>query len=580
MAEYVVVKNVSDLIPYGPALIEAEMIAVDTETTGLDPNLHQVRLIQLAVPDHPVLLIDCFSFLPEGGSLLRSIFAGKSVKIFQNAKFDIQFLLRVGIEVQLPLFDTMLAGILLRNGSEVDRVSLKALAERFLGRVLDKQEQMSDWCGNLTSEQLQYAAADAAILLPLRRAMIPLLKDSGLTEVARLEFACVRALAEAELQGIYLEQQCWEDLRQKMIEERSRALERVYEFVGRPVEQQSLFGDDVPIGVNPDSNQQVMEWLKEQGILVESTNRHILAQYASHPLVAAIMHYRHAVKAISSFLNPYPEMIHSNTGRLHPQYSQMGAWSGRMSCSKPNIQQIPRDTAFRRCFAAPAGRCLVMADYSQIELRVAAEIADDQRMIQAYQHGEDLHRLTASLISGVALENIGPQQRQAAKAVNFGLIYGMGARGLQDYARETYGTDMTEGEAVVFRNKFFAAYEGIACWHQNLRNAPPKEARTLSGRRHIFGENVGLSVYTNIPVQGGAADILKQALGMLPAELAGLDAQIVAVVHDEIILETAEEQGDCVAEILKATMEKAGEHYLKKVPVAVDVKKGKHWGEK
>jgi DNA polymerase I len=580
MAEYRVVQSTVDLIPYMSALEASELLAVDTETTGLDCNTHQARLIQLAIPGQPVCVIDCDSFFPEGRPMLQSILAGKGVKIFQNAKFDIQFLLKEGIVVQLPLFDTMLAGILLRNPGDPGRVSLKALAQRFLGRDLDKQEQISDWRGNLTHRQLQYAAEDAAILIPLREAMIPLLKDSGLTEVARLEFACVRALAEAEYHGINLDKGCWEELRRKTEEDRNRALERVYEFVGRPVEQQSLFGDDVPVGINPDSNQQILEWLKEQGILVENTNRHTLSQYASHPLVSAIIQYRQAVKAISSFLSTYPELIHPSTQRLHPQYNQIGAWSGRMSCGKPNIQQIPRDPAFRRCFAAPVRKCLVMADYSQIELRVAAEIADDQRMIEAYQNGDDLHRLTASLISGVPLDQVGPQQRQAAKAVNFGLIYGMGARGLQDYARETYGTEMTEGEAVVFRNKFFAAYDGIARWHNNLRTSPPAEARTLSGRRHVFGDNAGLSVYTNIPVQGGAADILKQALSKLPTELEGLDAQIVAVVHDEIILEAAQEKAGLVAEILKTTMEMAGAHYLKKVPVSVEVKTGEHWGQK
>ncbi len=221
-----------------------------------------------------------------------------------------------------------------------------------------------------------------------------------------------------------------------------------------------------------------------------------------------------------------------------------------------------------------------MADYSQIELRVAAEIADDQRMIQAYQEGEDLHRLTASLISGKSLDQVGPFQRQAAKAVNFGLIYGMGAKGLQDYARETYGIQMTEGEAGVFRNRFFEAYQGIARWHQELRTSAPEEARTLSGRRHLFSGNAGLSVHTNIPVQGGAADILKQALGILRDELDDIDAYMIAVVHDEIILETDQRDAQQAADILKEGMETAGKHYLKKVPVSVDVKIGSDWGEK
>jgi DNA polymerase I len=296
--------------------------------------------------------------------------------------------------------------------------------------------------------------------------------------------------------------------------------------------------------------------------------------------VAALLEYRRTSKALSTFLLPLPQMVHAATGRLHPKYGQDGAWSGRMSCGSPNIQQIPRDSAFRACFTAPPGRKLVIADYSQIELRVAAEIAQDTRMIAAYRNNEDLHRLTASLVSGKALSDITKKERQAAKAVNFGLIYAMGAKGLQAYAQDTYGSDMTLQEATQFRDRFFAAYIGITSWHQRLRNHPPRESRTLAGRKHTYGESQGLSGLTNTPVQGSAADIVKQALGILVDALETTNAFIVAMVHDEILIEADERSAEDIATMLKTTMEDAGAHYLKSVPAVAEVQVADSWAEK
>lgn len=164
-----------------------------------------------------------------------------------------------------------------------------------------------------------------------------------------------------------------------------------------------------------------------------------------------------------------------------------------MSCGGPNIQQIPRDKQFRACFTAPAGSKLVIADYSQIELRVVAEISKDRRMIEAYRNGEDLHRLTASLLTGKRIEEVLKAERQSAKAVNFGLVFAMGARGLQGYASETYGVDMSLEQAEQFRNRFFQAYQGVAAWHKQLQDHPPRESRTLAGRKFVFGGNSGLA---------------------------------------------------------------------------------------
>ena len=578
--EYRLITSPGQLSPYLKQLLGARVIAVDTETTALDPHRGALRLVQLAVPGAPVFVLDCFSFLPAGRGVLRQILTTGAVKVFHNAKFDLQFFLKLGISVPLPLFDTMLAAQLLRSSGGPERSSLAAVAEHYLGAAVSKEEQASNWSGPLRAEQLRYAARDAQVLLALRQALVPLLQEHRLVEVAALEFACVRAVAQMEFHGIHLDLARWEALRRRTEAAREEVLQELYRYTGRPVAQLGLWGDEQPLEQNLDSNQQVLELLHQHGIHVQNTSRHALAPYASHPLVKALTSYRQHTKALTSFLNSLTAQVHPRTGRLHPRYAQIGAASGRMSCGNPNIQQIPRDAAFRACFVAPAGRRLIIADYSQIELRVAAALARDARMIAAYQAGEDLHRLTASLVTGKPMAAVTSSDRQAAKAVNFGLIYAMGPRGLQAYARDTYGMEMSLEEATRFRERFFEAYTGIAAWHAKMRAHPPGETRTVAGRRHVHGPSEGLSVLSNMPVQGSAADIAKRALGQLVDALAGTGAFIVAAVHDEIVLEADAANADDVAGLLKETMEAAGAHYLRDVPVVAEVHVAESWAGK
>ena len=239
---------------------------------------------------------------------------------------------------------------------------------------------------------------------------------------------------------------------------------------------------------------------------------------------------------------------------------------------------MPRSTVFRRCFVAPPGSQLVIADYSQIELRVVAELSGDPRMLAAYQAGEDLHARTAALLLDKALDQVTRAERQAAKVVNFGLIYAMGAEGLRASARESYGVPLTADEARTFRQRFFAAYAGVAQWQAQIRAAMPlTESRTLSGRRRQWTEPPRLAALYNTPVQGGAADIIKYALGGLPQALQGTGAVLVGTIHDEILVEASTERAAEVAQILKATMEQDGQVYLARVPVIADVRIASSW---
>ena len=577
--DYALISNKEAILPYLPAVMQSKVLAVDTETTGLNPHTDRIRLVQLAAEGLPVLVIDCFTFLPDGVEILRDVLESPNVKVFQNAKFDLQFFMALYIYPS-PLFDTMLAAQLLRTSGGPNRANLAALAAHYLNEEVDKEEQTSDWQGELTESQFTYAARDAEVLLHLREVMVKEIYGNRLSEVARIEFSCACAIAEMEYTGICLDTPRWNKLIGQTEKERDEALQILYTYAGEPVVQMSLWGENVVFNHNFDSNPYILELLRKNGIAADSTSKRDLSAYTGHPLIKALTAYRKATKALSSFLYPLPQMIHPETGRLHPHYGQIGAWSGRMSCGGPNIQQIPRDLHFRACFIAPPGKKLVIADYSQIELRVAAQISGDGRMISAYKKGEDLHALTASLVSNEPVEAVTKSQRQAAKAVNFGLIFGMGAAGLQQYAQQSYGVEMTLEQATQFRDSFFKAYPGIADWHRRIKNAKPTEERTLTGRKFTFGENSGVTGLYNTPVQGTAADILKAALGTLVRRTKGTTIRAVAVVHDEILLETDESEVNSAAETLRDSMESAGNKVLADVPCVAEVKIADTWAGK
>lgn len=557
-------------------------IGVDTETTGLDPLKDHLMLLQLAASRDYALVIDIGKLGAAGREKIREVLQSGRVKVFQNAKFDLKFLKMARLEVKGPVFDTMLAAQIIHNGQAYQSNSLEALAEQYLGIRLDKTEQKSDWSRGLTEAQLEYAARDAAVLLPLRESLIAKIKEGHLVEVCKLEFECLHAVVEMELKGILLNKEAWALLHEKYLKEQQELSSKLLEELGQGVVQMNFFGEEKTYGINLDSHQQVIKAFKSKGIDLESTSHYELMEYKDKSeLVGWFMEYRKVTKAIQSFLAPLPQYISSVTGRLHASYYQLGAHSGRFSCGNPNIQQIPRGKEFRDCFIPAKGNKLVIADYSQIELRVAAEIAEDTTMMAAYRQNMDLHALTASLVANKPIEMITKQERQAAKAVNFGLIYAMGAKGLQGYAKTVYGVNLTLKEAELFRSRFFGAYKGIAKWHEKMKKAADiRECRTLSGRRVLFREQPGITGLLNLPVQGTAADIVKKALGMLVPVVQRLGGSIIATVHDEVLLEVPAAAAKEAAHELKRVMEEAGAYYLKKVPVVAETLIADSWADK
>jgi len=556
------------------------VLAIDTETTGLNPYRDKLVLVQIAAPNTKTIIINLATLTLKQLKPLIRLLAGTALKIFHHGKFDWQFLFLNGLKPKGPYFDTQLANQVLKAGLKKNH-SLQALAQTYLKVTLDKTEQKSQWGKPLTSSQLQYAATDASILLFLKPILERKLAIAKLTAIAVLEFALMPVVAKMELNGMLLDTSKMETLRASL-EARRQQLQKEIQQTLKPKKsrQLSLFPELTEV-INPRSPEQVLDALVALGIPVTSTNKNVLIPLQSeYPIIKTLLQYRKCSTLISTFVEALPTHI-AEDGRIHPSYRQCGARSGRFSCRKPNLQNIPRDKSIRSCFVARPGHTIIRADYSQIELRIVAFLSDDRRMRQAYLKGEDLHTLTASLITGKELATVTPEDRQMAKAINFGLIYGMGASKLKIYAETEYGVVLTLKQARLFRRRFFQAYSGLRKWHQkiktNIYDLALKEIRTLLGRRRRWSTNPGLSELFNHPVQGTSADLLKIALCDLDPAIDGTGALLIGTVHDEVILECPLPQVERVSQILEECMLAPAQAALKPIPVKVDIEIGDSW---
>lgn len=336
-------------------------------------------------------------------------------------------------------------------------------------------------------------------------------------------------------------------------------------------------------GVDPFSPQQITRWLTRLGLELPKTQKGSLSsqdsalrKYIDRKEVQQLIKIRTDKKIIDKLkeLEKY-----ERNGRIHSTFKQIGAPTGRMASMHPNLQNIPHE--LRDLFRAPEGKKLIVADYSQIELRIAAEYVNDETMIKAFQEGKDLHRYTASLLTGKQYEEITKEERQLAKAINFGLIYGISPKSLLEYARNNYGVEITLKEAQKFHEKFFQVYEKFKQWHEKVKEDLKKHHTivviTLLGRRiktRRFTDAV------NYPIQGTGSDLLKMAVAMFGKMKKNLNANVVNLVHDEIIVEVDENIAHDVKNILAESMEKSGKILLKKVPVAFEIEIVDSWAEK
>ena len=588
---------------------DAKLIAFDTETTGLDAQ--QAQLVGLSFAVKPgeaayIPLTHSYMGVPEQldrDTVLRALKPlledPNKAKVGQHAKFDMNILANCaiggdpacGISVQGIAFDTMLESYVL--DSTATRHDMDSLALKYLGHSTTSfQDIAGKGAKQLTFDQISleqagpYAAEDADVTLRLHNVLhekllaIPSL-NSVLTDI---EMPLVPVLARIERQGALVDAKLLGvqsvELGDKMV-----ALEReAFEIAGEefnlssPKQLGVILYEKLGLPI-------ISKTAKGQ----PSTAEAVLAELAEQdfPLPKVLMQYRSMSKLKSTYTDRLPEQINPRTGRIHTSYHQAVTATGRLSSSDPNLQNIPIRTAegrrIRQAFVAPSGYKLLAADYSQIELRIMAHLAKDEGLLHAFRNNLDVHSATAAEVFGVELSDVTTDQRRSAKAINFGLIYGMSAFGLA----KQIGVDRKQSQAYI--DRYFARYPGVLDYMERTRTQAAEQGyvETIFGRRlylpEINAKNPALRkgaerTAINAPMQGTAADIIKKAMVAVDNWLSasGLEARVILQVHDELVLEVREDLVEQVSEALRVHMSDAA---TLDVPLVVEVGVGNNWDE-
>lgn len=579
-------------------LENVNVVSVDTETTGFDPHTCSLLLFQISTPDKSYIIdtraLD-LKTLPEIKDILED---QKKIKLLQNAKFDYKFIKKhTGIEMY-NIYDTMLAEGVLTAGLSGKMSSLKTLTKDYLGLDMDKNIRKS-FIGlkdiNFSEEQLKYAAIDTFVLFPIFDAQIPKLRVRGVVDTAKTEFAVTKVIGEMELRGVYIDRGKWSNIIKNLKVRRDELTQEFYDEISGLYQYNSLdlFGNTAP-PININSNVQLLELFnKRVGLNLPSTGDPIL-ETVNHPIVKTLREYRKYEKLISAFGESLLDKINPVTKRIHPQFNQMGAATGRFSCNNPNLQQIPRnqpEAPFRECFNPAEGYKFVISDYSSMEMRILADLSGDEKFITAIKNGYDLHSYTAALMFGLEytedFKKKHPDLRQAAKAINFGLMYGMGP------GRLAAQINVTPELGKEYMEKYFSSYPSVRDFLKKVASEAVRNgySATPGGRKRWYKmpdksdpdykKLIGSieRQAKNHPIQGTNADAMKFALVSLYERLKRekIDAYILLSVHDEIVTECNADFAEEFKDILSEEMVKAAEVFVKKVPIASDPFVGDVW---
>ena len=598
--DYELVTEQAQLDKWLEKLRGAELIAFDTETTGLDPLLAEIVGISFAVEPKSAAYVPLTHDYPGAPAqldrdmvltALKPILEDASKpKLGQHGKYDINLLSQYGIMVAGYAQDSMLESYVLN--STATRHDMDSLAQRYLGiKPIAYEEVCGKGAKQISFSQVdldtavRYAAEDSDITLRLHHALHPKLEaEPSLLDVyASIEIPLVPMLARMEQRGVLIDVPALRLQSQQLGKRMVELTEQAHALAGRPFsldspkQLQTILFDELNLPAK-------LKTPKGQ----PSTNEEALDAISDlHELPQVILDYRGMAKLRSTYTEKLADIVNPRTGRVHTSYHQAVAATGRLSSSDPNLQNIPIRTEegrrIRQAFVAPDGWKVVAADYSQIELRIMAHLSGDAGLLSAFLGNQDVHRATAAEVFGVPLDDVDLSQRRAAKAINFGLMYGMGPFGL---ARQLH---VSRGEAQDYIARYFQRYPGVRDFMDRIREQAHRDGyvETLFGRRlyldYITSSNQNQRAGAeraaiNAPMQGSAADIIKRAMLSVDDWLQGRedDARMLLQVHDELVFEV---RFDAVGEIVDGVRERMVAAATLDVPLVVDIGIGDNWDE-
>ena len=588
----------ADLNRWVKKLNQAKLFALDTETDNLDYMAANLVGISFALENGEAAYLPLqldYLGAPKtlekttALTLLKPVLENPAIqKVGQNFKYDLTIFARNGIDVQGVVFDTMLESYVLNS---TGRHNMDDLAKRYLGHQTISFEEIAGKGKNqLTFNQIpleqaaEYAAEDADVTMKLQQVLWEKLsKEPTLEKLFKeMELPLLGVLSRMERRGVLIDSDALFLQSNEIANRLSELEEQAYVLAGQPF--------------NLASTKQLQEILFDKlGLPViqktpkgaPSTNEEVLEELAfSHELPKVLVEHRGLSKLKSTYTDKLPQMVNPQTGRVHTSYHQAVTATGRLSSSDPNLQNIPirneEGRRIRQAFIAREGFTVVAADYSQIELRIMAHLSQDQGLINAFTQGKDIHRSTAAEIFGVALDEVTSEQRRNAKAINFGLIYGMSAFGL---SRQL---GIGRADAQSYMDLYFKRYPGVQTFMHDIREKAKAQGyvETLFGRR-LYLPDINSSngmrrkaaerVAINAPMQGTAADIIKRAMIQLDQKLQNdPDIAMIMQVHDELVFEVRSEKVAFYSELIKTQMESAADLV---VPLIVDVGQGTNWDE-
>ena len=592
-ANYKAITTDKELDELVKELSQQKVFAFDTETTSVDT--FSADLVGLSfswktgegyyvpVGHTKGTQLDCKEVIAKLKPVLEDPEIGK---VGHNIKFDYEMIKRYGARVAPIAMDTMVAAFLLNSLGRSQ--SLDGLAYDLLGiemipisDLIGSGKTQGSFDQTLIEEATTYAAEDADITWRIYEILKPQLDEKGLTKLGEeTEWPLIPVLGDMELAGIELDVKFLEELKVRIDKTVGELATKIYELAG----QEFNLGSPAQLGQILYGRLGLSTTGLKKGKTGFSTAAAELEKLRdAHPIVPLLMQYREVDKLKSTYVDALPQMVKSD-GRIHTSFNQTIAQTGRLSSTNPNLQNIPVRTELgreiRQAFVAPKGRVLVSADYSQIELRVAAALANDKAMIETFKKEIDLHQQTAAELYSVPLEDVTKEMRGNAKTINFGVLYGMSAHGL------SVATGMDQKQAGDFIKRFFEVRPALAKYIEDTKKfAYDNEyTATLFGRRRPCPEiksgnfmirSGAERMAVNVPIQGTAADIYKLAMIEVAKKLDDT-SQLLLQIHDELIVETDEPKGQEVAAMMKEVMESV---YDIGVPLAVDIAVGKHWGE-